>query len=108
LRSNFDSPLTIVNGDVKAQGELEWDPGEEQALVSVSIFQKQHTVAGMATSHNPFDKKSSKQTWTLDIKPGYENTSFEPGLANAIGIVCAMSDQQVRVFLWSQEVKLKA
>jgi hypothetical protein len=56
----------------------------------------------MATSPQKF--KKPRKTWTLDIKPGYA-TSFQPGPANAVGIVCAMGSE-VRIFFWSQEVEL--
>ena len=40
MRSNFQSPLRIVDGVVKARGKFEWETGEKQALVSVSITQR--------------------------------------------------------------------
>jgi hypothetical protein len=102
MRSNFESPLKIVDGAVRARGRLNWEGGESESLVSVSISQKQHNVAGMATSPDEFEKP--KRTWTLDIDPGYGK--FKPGPANAVGIICAMGSE-VRVFFWSQEVELK-
>ena len=108
MRSQFQSPLMIKAGKVEAAGELMWEPGEEQSLVSVSISQKQHKVAGMATSRKNF-MNPADTNWTLDIKPGYDEPGydeFKPGVANAVGIICAMGSQ-VRVFFWSQEVKLK-
>ena len=102
MRSQFESPLKIVSGAVRARGKLEWEAGEMESLVSVSISQKQHAVAGMATSSQKF--KKPRKTWTLNIKPGYAS-SFQPGPANAVGIVCAMGSE-VRVFFWSQEVEL--
>jgi hypothetical protein len=104
MRSNFESALKIVNGAVRARGGLEWEQGERESLVSVSISQKQHNVAGMATSPDEF--KKPRKNWTLEIEPGYAS-KFKPGPANAIGIICAMGDD-VSVFLWSQEVELKA
>ena len=101
MRSQFKSPLKIKAGRVQARGELMWEPGESESLVSVSISQKQHAVAGMATSPQKFNKP--RKTWTLDIKPGYG--SFQPGPANAVGIICAMGSD-VRVFFWGQEVEL--
>ena len=103
MRSNFESSLKIVGGAVRAGGKLEWEPGETESLVSVSISQTQHNVVGMRTSPKEFKRR--RKTWTLDIKPGYGK--FQPGRANAIGIICAMGDD-VSVFLWSQEVELKA
>jgi hypothetical protein len=109
MRSNFESALKIVDGAVRARGELNWEGGESESLVSVSISQKQNKVAGMATSPDKFEEP--KKMWTLDIDPGYTGSGyarkFKPGPANAVGIVCAMGDE-VRVFLWSQEVELKA
>ena len=55
----------------------------------------------MATSPQEF--KKPRRTWTLGIEPGYG--AFQPGPANAVGIVCAMGSE-VRVFFWSQEVEL--
>src|SRR5262245_42584211 len=104
MRSNFESPLKIVNGVVRAKGSLEWEHGEEESLVSVSIAQKAHKVAGMATSPDEFEKP--REHWTVDIDPGYE-AQFKPGPANAVGIICAMGDDDVRVFFWAQEVELK-
>jgi hypothetical protein len=109
MRSNFESPLKIVDGAVRARGRFSWDDGESESLVSVSISQKQNKVAGMATSPKEFEKP--KKTWTLDINSGYTGggyaRKFKPGPANAVGIVCAMGSD-VRVFLWSQEVELEA
>jgi len=107
VRSQFKSPLKIKAGKVEAAGELMWEPGEEQSLVSVSISQKQHKVAGMATSRKKFKKPATE--WALNITPGYDEPgydAFKPGVANAVGIICAMGSQ-VRVFFWSQEVKLE-
>jgi hypothetical protein len=108
MRSNFESSLKIVNGAVQAQGKFNWEPGEKESLVSVSISQKQNKVAGMATSPNKFVRP--QKSWTVNIDPGYTGRGyaqkFKPGPANAVGIVCAMG-KEVRVFLWSQEVKLK-
>jgi hypothetical protein len=103
LHSQFESSLKIVDGVVRARGQLEWEGGETESLVSVSISQKEHKVAGMATSPEEF--KKPKKNWTLDIDPGYESR-FKPGPASAIGIVCAMGDE-VRVFFWGQEVQLE-
>jgi hypothetical protein len=106
VRSQFKSPLKIGAGGVEARGQLMWEPGEKESLVSVSISQKQHKVAGMATSPQKF--KKPRKTWTLDIEPGYATgyaSDFQPGPANAVGIVCAMGSE-VRVFFWSQEVEL--
>src|SRR5215208_7527312 len=50
MRSNFESSLKIVDGAVRARGRLNWEGGESESLVSVSISQKQNKVAGMATS----------------------------------------------------------
>jgi hypothetical protein len=104
MRSNFKSPLKIVNGAVRARGVLDWETGERESLVSVSISQKGQKVAGMATSPDRF--KKPRKNWSLDIDPGYAN-SFQPGPASAVGIICAMGDE-VRVFLWSQEVELSS
>jgi hypothetical protein len=108
MRSNFEKALKIVDGAVRAKGRLEWESGESESLVSVSIFQKQHKVVGMATSPDEFEKP--KKTWTVDIQPGYTSGSyagkFKPGPAVATGIVCAMGSE-VSVFFWSQEVQLE-
>jgi hypothetical protein len=104
VRSNFEKALRIVDGAVKARGTLDWEAGETEALVSVSISQRGKKVAGMATSPEEF--KRSAKNWKLDIKPGY-GRKFKPGPADAIGIVCAMGSE-VRVFLWSQQVELKS
>ena len=104
MQSRFDSSLKIVNGKVRARGPLEWAAGERESLVSVSISQKDHNVAAMATSPKEF--KKPRKNWALDIKPGY-GSKFKPGPANAIGIVCAMGNE-VSVSFWSQEVELKA
>jgi hypothetical protein len=104
MRSKFESTLKIVNGAVRARGALEWENGERESLVSVSISQKGPKVAGMATSPNRF--KKPRKNWSLDIDPGYAN-SFQPGPAHAAGIVCGMGDE-VRVFFWSQDIELKA
>ena len=103
MRSNFQSRLRIVNGVVKARGRFEWETGETEALVSVSISQKGAKVAGMATSPDEFERPV--KNWKLDIDPGY-GRKFKPGPADAIGIVCAMGNE-VRVFLWSQQIELK-
>jgi hypothetical protein len=106
MQSRFESSLKIVNGAVRARGPLDWQPGERESLVSVSISQKDHKVAAMATSPQEF--KKPRKNWTLDIDPGYASKfKFKPGPANAIGIVCAMGNE-VSVSFWSQEVELKA
>jgi len=107
MRSQFESPLKIISGAVRARGKLEWEAGEKESLVSISISQKQHKVAGMATSRKKFKKPATE--WALNITPGYDEPgydAFKPGVANAVGIICAMGSQ-VRVFFWSQEVKLE-
>jgi hypothetical protein len=106
MRSNFKSPLKIKNGVVKAKGDFNWGTGEKEARVSVSIFQRGHKVADMATSPEEF--KRPAKSWTVDVgseyEPGYP--TFKPGPAEAIGIVCAMGNE-ARVSLWTQPVDLK-
>ena len=75
MKSNFESPLKIVDGAVRAKGRLNWEEGESESLVSVSISQKQNKVAGMATSAEKFEKP--KRTWTLDIYPGYTGGRYD-------------------------------
>ncbi len=104
MRSKFQNRIRVVNGVAKARGSFEWEKGETEALVSVSISQKGAKVAGMATSPAEFKRRESK-SWTLDIDPGY-GRQFKSGPADAIGIVCAMGNE-VRVFLWAQQVELK-
>ena len=57
----------------------------------------------MTTSPNEFERSGEE----LDARDrsGY-GRKFKPGPADAIGIVCAMGDE-VRVFLWSQQIVLK-
>ncbi len=104
MRSKFQQALRIVDGVVKARGTLEWETGEKEALVSISISQKGAKVAGMATSPDEFERPV--KNWKLDIDPGY-GRKFKPGPADAIGIVCAMGGE-VRVFFWSQQIELKS
>jgi hypothetical protein len=104
MRSKFDKALKIVDGGaVRARGSLDWEGGEKEALVSVSISQRGNKVAGMATTPDEFRKPA--RTWKLDIDPGYQS-KFKPGPADAIGIVCAMGDE-VKVFFWSQQIELE-
>jgi len=103
LRSNFESPLKIVDGSVRARGSLNWEGGETESLVSVSISQRRNKVAGMATSPDKFRKP--EQDWKIDIDPGYASR-FKPGPARAVGIICGMGDE-VSVFFWSQDITLE-
>jgi hypothetical protein len=105
MRSNFDSPLKIVNGTINACGELEWETGENEAIVSATITQKGEKVAGTASS--PPNFAAGETEWMLDVNPASVH-KFKKGPARATGVVCAMGDDiDVNVFHWSQDVVLE-
>jgi hypothetical protein len=100
VRSRFNSPLQIVGDAVKADGALEWAPGETWVIVMVSITQKDEKVAGAANAR--FGSQHGQ--WSLDISP--EEKKFKNGTARAAGMVCAYGDA-VSVFQWEQEIQLE-
>ncbi len=104
MRSKFDSPAEIIGGKVEVCGPLEWEPGEEEAVVSVTITQRSERIAGAASS--PPDFEAGQAEWMLTVAPS-GNRKFKRGPARAIGIVCAMRSDDVSVFHWSEDIVLE-
>ena len=55
MRSQFDSPMGIEDGVAKACGELGWEGAEVEAIVTVTITQKNQQLVGTASSPPNFD-----------------------------------------------------
>jgi hypothetical protein len=105
MHSQFDSPLKVVNGVVRACGELGWQHDETEAVVTATITQKGHKIVGTASSPPRF--KRPKKEWMLQIRPSPRNRKFKKGPAHAVGVIHAVRGDTVDVFHWSQEVELK-
>jgi hypothetical protein len=106
MRSNFDSPLKVVDGVVEACGELDWGSGETEAVVTITISQKDEKIVGTATSPPSFD--APEDEWMLMVKPAQENRKFKKGSAHATGVIHALGDGiEPKVFNWSQDIELE-
>lgn len=105
MRSKFDSPAKLVDGAVEACGPLDWDAGEDKAMVTVTITQKGERVAGMASS--PYGFARGDQEWMLEIPPA-TNKKFQKGPAHAAGMVCVTTGAgEAAVFQWSEDIELE-
>jgi hypothetical protein len=104
MHSNFDSPLALEDGVVKACGELEWAGGETEAIVTITITQKGEKLVGTASSPPNFDAPADE--WMLEVQPSQANKKFKKGAATAHGIIHAITDNTVEVFRWDQDVEL--
>ena len=104
MRSQFDSPLKLEDGVVKACGELEWDAGETEATVTITIAQKGEKVIGTASSPPTFD--APEDEWMIDVRPAAANKKFKKGPAHAVGVISAVGEDDVDVFHWSQDIEL--
>ena len=105
MRSNFDSPLKVVNGVVKASGDLGWAKGDTDAHVAVTIIQMDEKMVGTASSRRKFPPWKSK--WELNIQPTRRNKKFKPGPAQALGVAVTVNAGNLRLFRWRQNVRLK-
>jgi hypothetical protein len=104
MRSKFDSPAELADGVIKARGPLEWE-GEVEALVMVTITQKNERIAGIATSPERFSQGTAE--WVMDVPP-VTNKKFKQGPAHAFGMVCARTAaDEAAVFQWSEEIVLE-
>jgi hypothetical protein len=107
MRSNFDAELKVVGGVVQACGPLGWDAGETEAVVTVTITQKDKKLAGTASSPPSF--AASDEEWMLEVQPAPAKQAFTTGPAHAVGVIHATGeDIPVRVFHWGQDVELTA
>jgi hypothetical protein len=104
MRSNFDSPLGLEDGVVKACGELEWAGGETEAIVTITITQKGEKLVGVASSPPTFDAPEGE--WMLEVQPSEAHRKFKKGPATAHGIIHAIRDDTVDVFRWDQDIEL--
>lgn len=105
MRSNFNSVLKLVNGVVQATGPLKWGGGESEAVVTVTISQKDKRV-GVACSPPTFAKSDAK--WSLTVPPALPNKKFEKGPARASGEISAVGKGlDTIVFQWSETVTLE-
>jgi hypothetical protein len=103
MRSNFDSPLKVVNGVVKASGDLGWDTGDTDAFVSVTIIQMDQKLVGTASSRRKFPPWMPG--WVVDVKPTHRK--FKPGRAQALGVAVTVNAGNLRLFSWKQNVRLE-
>ncbi len=104
MRSAFDSPMGVEDGVAKACGELHWDPGETEAIVTITITQKGEKLVGTAGSPPNFD--APEDEWMLEVRPSQSNKKFKKGPAHAHGIIHAVAGNTVKVFTWDQEIEL--
>jgi hypothetical protein len=104
LHSNFDSPLRVEDGAIAACGELEWDSGEDEAHVTVTISQKSEKLVGSATSPPNFE--AGEDEWMLSIRPSTANRKFKKGPAHAVGVIHTIGDNGVELFQWEQDIEL--
>jgi hypothetical protein len=104
MRSAFDSPMGVDDGVAKACGELDWDPGETEAHVTITITQKGEKVVGTASSPPNFE--AGEDEWMLEVRPSEAHKKFKKGPAHAVGVINAIKDDGVEVFHWEQEVEL--
>ena len=103
MRSNFDSPLGIEDGVVKACGELDWEGDETEAHVTITITQKGEKLVGTASSPPSFD--APEREWMLEVRP-QAHKKFKKGSAHAVGVINTIRGDGVDVFQWEQEVEL--
>jgi hypothetical protein len=103
MRSNFESPLKLTGDTVEACGELEWDAGETEALVTVTITQKNAKAAGVASSPPSF--RAPTDEWMLQVR-SQGSKKFKPGPAHAVGVV-ATSGDTADDFHWEQDVEVE-
>jgi hypothetical protein len=104
MRSAFDSPMGVEDGVAKACGELHWDPGETEAIVTITITQKGEKLVGTASSPPSFD--APEDEWMLEVHPADANRKFKKGPAHAVGIIHAIRGNDVGFFQWTQEIEL--
>ena len=104
MRWNFDSPLRVEGGVVQACGELDWDSGEREAHVTVTISQKGEKLVGSASS--PPNFASGEGEWMLSVRPSEATRKFKKGAAHAVGVIHTIRDDGVDVFQWEQDVEL--
>lgn len=104
MRSNFDSPLRLEDGSVEACGGLEWDAGDNEAHVTITISQKGEKLVGSASSPPDFDR--GEDEWMLTVSPSGQNKKFKKGSAHAVGVIHTISDNGVDVFQWEQDIEL--
>jgi hypothetical protein len=104
MRSAFDSPMGVENGVAKACGNLGWDPGEVEAIVTITITQKGEKLVGTASSPPNFE--APEDEWMLEVHPADANRKFKKGPAHAVGIIHAIRGDTVDVLNWEQEVEL--
>jgi hypothetical protein len=105
MHSNFDSRLKIVDGVVKAGGELGWDSGDTEALVAVTIIQMDEKLMGTASSPPKFPPWKPK--WVLDVKPTDRQKKFQQGPAQALGVAFTINAGKPRLFRWTRKVRLE-
>ena len=104
MRSNFDSPVRLEDGAVEACGDLDWEAGDNEAHVTITISQKGEKLVGSASSPPNFER--GEDEWMLTVRPSAANKKFKKGSAHAVGIIHTIRDDGVDVFQWEQEVEL--
>jgi hypothetical protein len=108
MRSNFDSPMKIEDGVAEACGELEWDQGETEAIVTVTITQREDQVEGTASSPPNFHPPEDE--WMLQVRPSDPHKKFKKGPAHARGSIRTTSGSTGGgaddTFRWEQDIDL--
>jgi hypothetical protein len=105
MRSNIDPVLKLVDGVVQAGGPLKWDHGELEAIVAVTITQKD-SVAGVSCSPPSFDPSHTE--WRLTVPSAVSNRKFKKGRARATAEVCATGEGiHTYVYHCDKEVELE-
>jgi hypothetical protein len=104
VRSNIDPVLKLVDGVVEAAGPLEWEDGEANAIVAVTISQDR--MAGVSSSPPSFDPSHS--AWRLTVPPAVPHKKFKKGPARAIAQILATGDGiSTYVYPCDKEVELE-
>lgn len=112
MRSQFKPKLKVDagTGEVEAKGEFTWGPGEEKAVVDVTILEEWQpgSPTKFGTGKAVFMQSSAGSDWDLKVasQPAPEN--LVPGKkALAMGVVCALGTNiEMRQFIWCQEIDL--
>jgi len=104
MRSQFDTPMGLEDGVAKACGPLGWDGAEVEAIVTITITQKDEKLVGSASSPPNFD--APEDEWMLEVQPSEPHKKFKKGPAHAHGIIHAIAGNTVNVVAWDQEIEL--
>lgn len=104
MRSQFDSPMRVEDGAAQACGELDWEAGETEAHVTITISQKGEKLVG--TGSSPPNFEPGEDEWMLSVRPSAANRKFKKGPAHAIGVIHTITGGGVALFQWEQDIEL--